>query len=192
MKWQKQGLWFNWNRPPPSVPPVDRAAADRWLKMLRDDPWYQVEPVPTNSAAFVGVIGIDDRDMRRKVTGRSRHSLSRDLAARILAVAAKIENGEIVFRRERTGGRGQPPAVAYYLIPPAHRPRLQRPLLLHQDYDWWGRCSCCHGRRFAPVMIGRDLHAACWTCCPPFGYRALGARPSPARLVARWLPSLYH
>lgn len=163
------------------------AEVKHWLVALKNDPWYDIEPVPTNSKAFLDIVGISKQAINFGAYGISQHGskVGPKVISALSPIMDKIESGEMVFVRPRTVWH------AVTLARPGGPARAQPRLVERVDYNWWRRCVACQGRRYAMVSIHGQHHAACWHCIPPDQYRQMGAEPTGLRLVARWLPAEY-
>lgn len=174
--------------------PTGKADVIRWLRLIEEDPWYELCPVPIGADAFLALLG-HPRYFKGVRTARvgvaaygggttvKRYSvISSELAAQLAALMEEIAAGKLVFYR-----------------PPGHRPkqfhqahRLRTPslagwryptLFSRSDYDWWSNCRACGGRRYAPVTIAGQEYVACFDCIPPSTYRIVGALPSARSLI---------
>lgn len=174
----------------PTTPPVLRTAeVKRWLIAIRNDPWYEIDPVPYASRAFLDICGLS-----KQAVGFGTHGVTQGgskIGSKVIAsltpIMDMIEGGELVFV---SAGPNRPWA-AIKLPKPARPSRPQSRLLERADYNWWGRCISCLGRRYAMVSIHGQHHAACWHCLPPAQYRQVAAEPTGLRLIARWVPPEY-
>jgi hypothetical protein len=170
----------------------------RWLRLIEDDPWYRISPVPVFTACFLELMGRSEsgrntlreaRDGRPgggsgRRTGNHFTVLGAGLAAQVAGLMKEIAEGRLVFTDK--------PWTAFRLTPPAKMPLAQGPFVLRADYNWWARCRACQGRRFAPVTIYGCNHVVCFDCMPPHAYASLGAKPSTHSLIPDAIERWHH
>ena len=181
----------NMGMPAVKLQPVSQPGKNevlRWLRLVEDDPWYRVNPVPLFSPCFLALMGRSEggktqlyaaRDGRPGAggSGIGKHVsiIAASLAAQVAVLMQEIAEGKLVFTAS--------PWTAWRLTPPDILPHPQPMLVLREDYRWWARCRACHGRRFAPVAINGRENAACWDCIPPRIYGSIAAKPSRHSLI---------
>lgn len=167
--------------PKPEFPIADVV---RWLNQIRDDPWYERNPVPWSAPAFCELVGLSSRTIKDAALGKGiRGNVTPYNAAAIGKVMKLIEAGQLVFVRDRGGRQGAHPWEPRYIDPPEVMPPPQQPLLRRADYLWWSRCRSCNGRKYAGVRFQNDEYAACWGCIPANRYNTIAAVPSTRHLL---------